>query len=72
VAHLRNALEYDPFPYAPRLEPLKAILAKLDPPVPRPEPLPRLKILRCAESQAVATLIDCAWVLHFGGDHGPF
>jgi hypothetical protein len=28
VAHLRHALEYDPFPYAPRLDPMKAILAK--------------------------------------------
>jgi hypothetical protein len=27
VAHLRHALEYDPFPYAPRLDPLRAILA---------------------------------------------
>ena len=27
VAHLRHALEYDPFPFAPRLDPLKAILA---------------------------------------------
>jgi hypothetical protein len=43
VAHLRHALEYDPFPYAPRLDPLKAILAKLDPPTPQPEPLPPLK-----------------------------
>jgi hypothetical protein len=38
VAHLRHALEYDPFPLAPRLDPLKAILAKLEPPTPRPEP----------------------------------
>jgi hypothetical protein len=43
VAHLRHALEYDPFPYAPRLDPLKAILAKLEPPAPRPEPLPPIK-----------------------------
>jgi hypothetical protein len=43
VAHLRHALEYDPFPYAPRLDPLKAILAKLEPPTPQPEPLPPLK-----------------------------
>ena len=26
VAHPRHALEYDPYPYAPRLDPLKAIL----------------------------------------------
>jgi hypothetical protein len=43
VAHLRHALEYDPFPYAPRLDPLKAILAKLEPPKPQPEPLPPLR-----------------------------
>jgi hypothetical protein len=43
VAHLRHALEYAPFPFAPRLDPLKAILAKLDPQPPRPEPLPPLK-----------------------------
>jgi hypothetical protein len=43
VAHLRHALEYDPFPFAPRLDPLKAILAKRDPPAPQPEPLPPLK-----------------------------
>jgi len=34
VAHLRHALEYDPFPFAPRLDPLKAILAKLEPSAP--------------------------------------
>jgi hypothetical protein len=43
VAHLRDALEYDPFPYTPRLDPLKAILAKLEPPQPPPEQLPPLK-----------------------------
>ena len=43
VSHLRHALEYDPFPYSPRLDPLKAILAKLEPPAPQPEPLPPLK-----------------------------
>ena len=37
--HLRQALDYDPYPLAPRLAPpLKAILAKLDPP-PRPKRL---------------------------------
>lgn len=41
--HLRQALEYDPLPYAPRLDPLKAILAKLEPPAPKPEPLPPIK-----------------------------
>ena len=43
VAHLRHALEYDRFPFAPRLDPLKAVLAKLDPPAPKPEPLPPLR-----------------------------
>ncbi len=38
VAHLRHALEYDPFPYAPGLDPLKSILAKLEPPTTQPEP----------------------------------
>jgi len=42
-AHSEHAIDYDPFPYAPRLDPLKAILAKLEPPVPQPEPLPPLK-----------------------------
>jgi hypothetical protein len=41
--HLRQAIDYDPYPLAPRLDPLKAILAKLDPPAPRPERLPPLK-----------------------------
>jgi hypothetical protein len=35
--HLQQAIDYDPFPFAPRLDPLKAILAKLEPPAPRPE-----------------------------------
>jgi hypothetical protein len=29
--HLREALEYARYPYAPRLDPLKAILARLEP-----------------------------------------
>jgi hypothetical protein len=41
--HLREAIEYARYPLAPRLDPLKSILAKLDPPAPRPEPLPPLK-----------------------------
>jgi hypothetical protein len=41
--HLRHTIDYNPYPLAPRLGPLKAILAKLDPPAPRPEPLPPLK-----------------------------
>jgi hypothetical protein len=39
IALLRETLEYARFPLAPRLAPLKAILAKLDPPPPVPEPL---------------------------------
>jgi hypothetical protein len=41
--HLRHAIDDARFPYAPRLDPLKAILAKLDPRAPQPEPLPPLK-----------------------------
>ena len=41
--HLRSAIDNDRFPLAPRLAPMKAILAKLDPPAPQPEPLPPLK-----------------------------
>lgn len=44
VAHLRHAIEYDRYPMAPRLDPLKAILAKLEPPEPKPEPLPPLPV----------------------------
>jgi hypothetical protein len=43
VAHPQHALEYDPYPFAPRLDLLKAILAKLEPPAPRSEPLPPLR-----------------------------
>jgi len=42
AAHLKHAFEYDPFPYAPRLDPLNAILAKLEPATAQPEPLPPL------------------------------
>ena len=41
--HLRQSIDYDPYPLAPRLDPLKAILAKLEPTKPRYEPLPPLK-----------------------------
>ena len=34
IALLKRALEYDRYPMAPRLDPLKAILAKLEPPPP--------------------------------------
>jgi hypothetical protein len=40
VRLLRKTLDEDRFPFAPRLDPIKAILAKLDPPAPRPEPPP--------------------------------
>ena len=41
--HLRHAIDDARFPYAPRLDPLKSILAKLEPPKPQPERLPPLK-----------------------------
>lgn len=44
IVLLRRTIDYDPFPLAPRLAPLKAILAKLDPPkpaLPLPPPLGR-------------------------------
>lgn len=41
--HLRQAIDEARFPFAPRLDPLKAILAKLEPPKPQPEPLPPLR-----------------------------
>jgi hypothetical protein len=37
---LRETIERDRFPLSPRVRRLKAILAKLDPPVPRSEPIP--------------------------------
>ena len=43
IALLRQTLDYARFPFAPRLDPLKAILAKLDPPPPKPEPRPPLQ-----------------------------
>jgi hypothetical protein len=43
VQLLRRTINDDPYPRAPRLTPLKVILAKLDPPLPSPdEPLPPL------------------------------
>jgi hypothetical protein len=42
IALLKRTLDYTRYPRAPRLDPLKAILAKLEPPAPRPEPLPPL------------------------------
>ena len=37
---LRETIERDRFPLSPRVRRLKAILAKLDPPAPRSEPIP--------------------------------
>jgi hypothetical protein len=37
VALLKRTLDYTHYPLAPRLDPLKAILARLDPQPPRPE-----------------------------------
>jgi hypothetical protein len=37
--HFPDALDYACCPFAPQLDPLEAILAKLDPPAPRREPL---------------------------------
>ena len=42
ITLLRQTLDYAAFPFAPRLDPLKAILAKLDPPKPK-EPRPPLQ-----------------------------
>jgi hypothetical protein len=36
----RETIERDRFPLSPHIKSLKAILAKLNPPAPRPEPLP--------------------------------
>jgi hypothetical protein len=43
IALLKRTLEYARFPLAPRLDPLKAILAKLDPQPPRPELPPPIR-----------------------------
>jgi len=43
VRLLRHAIDEDRYPQSPRLAPLRAILAKLDPEKPRPEILPPLK-----------------------------
>jgi hypothetical protein len=40
ATHLRNVIENDRFPLAPRLAPFTAVLAKLDPSTPKPEPPP--------------------------------
>jgi hypothetical protein len=43
VRHLRQAIDYPRYPLAPRLDPLKSILAKLGPPALKTEPLRPLK-----------------------------
>lgn len=43
VELLRETIERDRFPLSPRVRKFKAILAKLDPPTPRVEPLPAPK-----------------------------
>ena len=40
VELLRETIEHDRFPLSPKVKRLKAVLAKFDPPAPRPEPLP--------------------------------
>jgi hypothetical protein len=40
---LREKVENDRFPHPPGLDPLKAILAKLDPPLPTAAESPRLR-----------------------------
>ena len=41
--HLRQTIDDARYPFAPRLDPLKAILEKLEPPALRPERLPPMK-----------------------------
>ena len=40
---LHKIVENDRYPFSPRIRTLGGILPKLDPPAPRPEPLPPLK-----------------------------
>jgi hypothetical protein len=40
---LRETIAADRYPLSPRIQKLRAILAKLAPPPPRPEPFPRPK-----------------------------
>jgi hypothetical protein len=40
---LRKTIERDRFPLSPRIKSLRAILAKLEPPMPHPEPFPAPK-----------------------------
>ena len=43
VRLLRRSIDEDRFPLAPRHAPIRAILAKLEPPAPKADPLPPLK-----------------------------
>ena len=43
VALLKQTIAADRYPLSPRIQKLRAILAKLAPPPPRPEPFPRPK-----------------------------
>ena len=51
AAVVRRAIEDDRFPHAPRLDPLRAALAKLDG-APRPTPLPKAPSLAKVDKQA--------------------
>jgi hypothetical protein len=42
VRLIRRALDEARYPLSPQLDPLKAVLAKLEPPAPRPDPPPLL------------------------------
>jgi len=64
VAHLRQALEYDPFLFAPRLDPLNAILAKLEPPAPK---LAALSALLIAFLVALVSPVPLSPALAAGG-----
>jgi hypothetical protein len=54
--HLRQTLDQARYPRPPRLDPLKAILAKLELPTPKPEPPPPLQAGMAPSSLVVA---DC-------------
>ena len=43
IGLLRRAIDEARYPYSRRYNPIKAILAKLSPPKPQPDPLPPLK-----------------------------
>jgi hypothetical protein len=43
VELLREAIATDRFPLSPRIQKLRAVLDKLEPPAPRPEPFPAPK-----------------------------